>query len=118
MSTLIAQISAHSTVRMISLQGTNPLTWPTKRPSDVFDYQIDLSGALFGVNGGYIVSTDIQIEPSQIGDLSLDDVAANGYVLVVWLSAGIANVTYVITIEANSSSGLTVQRSISLSVIS
>jgi hypothetical protein len=117
MSTLITQIPAHSTARLILAAGPGPLIWPSKDPADVFDYQIDFTGALPGAAGNYIESADVLIDPDQIGDLSLDNVAADGCVLVLWLSGGKANVTYIVTITANSTNGLTILCSISLSVI-
>ena len=94
-----------------------PLCWPSKDPGDVLDYQLDIEPALIGNEGDTIGSVDIDIEPSQPGDLSLDNTAADGYRIVVWLSGGQAGTTYSITVKASLASGRTLQRSILLPVI-
>src|ERR1700731_3804145 len=74
-----------------------PLSWPSKDPGDVLDYQLDIEPALIGNEGDTIGSIDLDIEPSQPGDLSLDNTAADGYKIVLWLSGGQAGVNYNVT---------------------
>src|SRR4051794_21448643 len=95
----------------------SPLCWPSKDPGDILDYQLDIEPALIGNEGDTISSVDISIEPSQPGDLSLDNVAADGYRVIVWLSGGQAGTTYNITVKASLASGRAIQRSILLPVL-
>jgi hypothetical protein len=94
-----------------------PLSWPSKDPGDILDYQLDIEPALVGNEGDSIDSVDISIDPSQPGDLSLDNVSADGYKIVLWVSSGQANVTYSVTVKAALASGRTLQRSILLPVV-
>ena len=94
-----------------------PLNWPPKDPGDILDYQLDIEPALIGNEGDPIDSVDVEIDPNQPGDLSLDNVAADGYKIVIWVSAGQAGVIYTVTIKTALASGRTLQRSILLPVV-
>lgn len=94
-----------------------PLSWPSKDPGDILDYQLDIEPALIGNQGDTISSVDIDIEPSQPGDLSLDNAAADGYNIIIWLSGGQAGVTYGVTVKVALASGRTLQRTVLLPVV-
>ena len=94
-----------------------PASWPAKDPADTLDYQINIGPAFSGNDGDYITGVDVDISPSQPGDLSLDNVSADGPNVILWLSAGFAGVNYTITIKASLSSGRIIQRSILLPVV-
>lgn len=94
-----------------------PLSWPSKDPGDILDYQLDIEPALIGNEGDTISSVDANIQPSRPGDLCLDTTAADGYKIVFWLSAGQANVTYSVTVNVALASGRTLQRTVLLPVV-
>jgi len=94
-----------------------PLSWPSKDPGDILDYQIDIEPALIGNEGDTISGVDIEIAPSQPGDLSLDNIAADGNKIVLWLSSGQAGVTYDISVRVALVSGRALQRSVLLPVV-
>ena len=48
-----------------------PLNWPTKDPSDVLDYQFDITAAVVGNDGDSIATLDVTIEPNNPGDLTM-----------------------------------------------
>jgi hypothetical protein len=93
------------------------LSWPSKDPGDILDYQLDIEPALIGNEGDTIDSVDIDVDPSQPGDLSVDNIAADGYRIVIWLSSGQAGVTYNVTVKATLASGRTLQRTLLLPVV-
>jgi hypothetical protein len=93
------------------------LSWAPKDPGDVLDYQLSLEPALIGNEGDSIESVDVSVDPSQAGDLSVENVNADGYRVILWVSGGQANVTYTVTIRSALASGRTIQRSILLPVI-
>jgi hypothetical protein len=129
MATLVSHVWKPSKTRTITIdsfvpvpRGTTaasptPLSWPAKDPGDILDYQLDIEPALVGNVGDTITSVDIDIEPSQPGDLSLDNTAADGYKIVLWLSGGQASVTYYVTVLVALASGRTLQRTVLLPVI-
>jgi hypothetical protein len=129
MATIISHVWKPSTARTITIDGfvpvprgstaaaPPPLSWPPKDPGDILDYQIDIEPALIGNEGDSIESTDIEIDPSQPGDLVLDNATADGYKIVTWLSGGQAGVTYTVTFKATLTSGRTLQRSILMPVV-
>jgi hypothetical protein len=129
MATLVSHIWKPSKARSITIdsfvpvpRGTTaaaptPLNWPSKDPGDILDYQLDIEPALIGNEGDTIESVDIDVSPSQPGDLSTDNVTADGYRIVVWLSSGQAGVTYIVTVIVTMASGRTLQRSILLPVV-
>ena len=83
----------------------------------MLDYQLDIEPALFGNDGDTINTVDITINPSQPGDLSLDNTVADGYKIVLWVSGGQTNVTYNVTVLVTLASGRTLQRTLLLPVI-
>jgi hypothetical protein len=94
-----------------------PLTWPAKDPSDVLDYEFDMSAALAGNAGDGIASLAVAISPSATGDLVLNSSAADGAVAVLWLAAGQAGTTYTVRITAVTQSGRTIGRAVLLPVL-
>jgi|ERR1700677_4430751 hypothetical protein len=129
MATLVSHVWRPSKSRILTIDSfipvprgsiaiaPTPLCWPSKDPADTLDYQLDIEPALVGNEGDSIDSVDITIDPSQPGDLSLDNVSADGYKIVIWVSAGQASITYNITVKASLASGRTLQRSILLPVV-
>ena len=95
----------------------SPLSWAPKDPGDVLDYQLSLEPALAGNPGDTIETVDVSVNPSQAGDLSVDNVSADGHRIVLWMSSGQANVTYTVTILSTLASGRTIQRSLLLPVL-
>jgi hypothetical protein len=94
-----------------------PLCWPAKDPTDVLDYQFDISPAVLGNDGDTITTLDVTIEPSNPGDLALKSASVDGNVAVLWLSGGQAGVIYLIGMMITTVNGRTIQRSILLPVI-
>lgn len=129
MATLVSHVWKPSKARTISLdsfipvpRGTlatspAPLNWPSKDPADILDYQINIEPALVGNEGDTISGVDVDIEPSQPGDLSLDNTAADGYNIILWLSGGQASVTYNVTIKVSMATGRILQRTVLLPVL-
>jgi hypothetical protein len=129
MATLISHVWKPSKTRTITIDNFVPtprgstaavpalLSWPPKDPEDILDYQLDIEPALVGNEGDTIDSVDINIDPSQPGDLALDNIAADGYKIVTWLSSGQAGVTYNVTVKATLASGRTLQRTVLLPVV-
>jgi len=93
------------------------LTWPTKDPGDVLDYQLDISPALVGNDGDGITTLDVQITPSQPGDLALTSSAADGTSAVLWFSSGQPNTIYSIAITIGTMNGRSIQRTVLLPVL-
>lgn len=94
-----------------------PLNWPTKDPSDVLDYLLDIAPAVVGNAGDAIATLTVSVSPSLPGDLTVNSVAADGTVAVLWLSAGQAGTVYTVTLYITTTSGRTLQRSILLPVL-
>ena len=94
-----------------------PLNWPTKDPSDVLDYQLNISPALIGNGGNSIATLDISISPDNPGDLTLNAAQADGPSAVLWLSGGQAGTVYTITVAISTINGRALQRSILLPVL-
>jgi hypothetical protein len=129
MATLVSHIWKPSKSRTITIDSFVPvprgttatvpmmLSWPSKDPGDVLDYQLDIEPALVGNEGDTIDSVDVEVDPSQPGDLALDNVAADGYTVVIWLSGGQAGVTYNVTVRTTLASGRTLQRTVLLPVL-
>lgn len=95
-----------------------PLNWPTKDPADILDYELDISAALTGNDGDKIATLDVTIAPANPGDLTTNSAAADGSVIVIWMSGGQAGTVYVVTVLISTTSGRTLQRSILLPVLS
>jgi hypothetical protein len=94
-----------------------PLNWPTKDPTDVLDYQFDISPAVVGNDGDSIDTLDVTIEPCNPGDLALNSANADGTVAVLWLSGGQAGTVYTVTLVMATVNGRRIQRSILLPVV-
>jgi hypothetical protein len=129
MATLVSHVWKPSKARIITIdsfvpvpRGTTataptPLSWPSKDPGDILDYQLDIEPALIGNEGDAIESVDVNVVPSQPGDLSTDNITADGCRIVVWFSSGQAGTTYSVTALVTMASGRTLQRSILLPVV-
>ena len=129
MATLVSHVWKPSKSRILTIDSFVPvprgsaaisptlLSWPSKDPGDILDYQLDIEPALVGNEGDTIDSVDIEVDPSQPGDLSLDNVSADGYKIVLWFSSGQAGVTYKVTAKVALATGRTLQRSILLPVV-
>jgi len=95
-----------------------PLNWPTKDPTDVLDYQLDISPALIGNDGDAIATLDVTISPNQPGDLVMHNAYADGACAVLWLAEGQSGTVYTVTVLVSTGGGRTLQRSILLPVLS
>jgi len=94
-----------------------PLNWPTKDPQDVLDYQLDIAPAVVGNPHDTISTLTVASKPDNPGDLTINSVAADGTVAVIWLSGGQAGTVYTVTLLIGTTSGRTIQRSILLPVL-
>ena len=94
-----------------------PLNWPTKDPSDVLDYEINISPAVIGNDGDVISTLDVSISPNNPGDLVINSATADGTVAVIWLAEGQAGTVYTITALISTITGRTIQRTILLPVL-
>jgi hypothetical protein len=94
-----------------------PLNWPSKDPTDVLDYQLDISPALVGNDGDTIATLDVTIVPNNPGDLMLQSAQADGHIAVLWLSGGQAGTIYTVTLTLSTTNGRTLQRSVLLPVL-
>ena len=129
MTTLVSHVWKPSKSRTITIDSFVPvprgtvavtpalLSWPSKDPADVLDYQVSIQPALTGNEGDCIESADIDIHPNQPGDLSVDNVSADGATIIIWMSGGQSGVVYTVTIKTALASGRTLQRSIFLPVV-
>jgi hypothetical protein len=130
MATLVSHVWKPSRTRTITIDSFVPvprgttasasptlLSWPSKDPADILDYQLDIEPALVGNEGDTIESVDIGIDPSQPGDLRLDNVTADGYKISIWFSSGQAGTTYDVTVLTTLASGRTLQRTLLLPVV-
>jgi hypothetical protein len=129
MSTFIPHVWKPSDARIIAIDSFVPvprgsaavipalLSWPSKDPGDVLDYQVDIRPALYGNESDTIEGVDISIDPGQSGDLALTNALADGSKVIMWLSGGQPGTTYTITIKVELASGRAIQRSILLPVL-
>jgi len=92
------------------------LSWPTKDPSDVLDYEFDIAAALIGNEGDSIAAVNVLVTPNGTGDLTLNSVAADGSLVVLWFAAGHAGTVYIVQITATTTIGRTVGRAMLLPV--
>jgi hypothetical protein len=93
-----------------------PLVWPVKDPGDTLDYIFDIAPALTANSGDTIATLDVTISPDAVGDLALVSAAADGTRVVLWLTAGQALTTYVVTVTITTAGGRTLARSLALPV--
>jgi hypothetical protein len=129
MSTLATHVWRPSSARSITLDAfvpvargavavaPPPLAWPTKDPSDVLDYQFNISPAVTGNDGDAIATLDVSILPNAPGDLVLNSATADGLSAVFWFAGGQNGVAYAVTITIGTTNGRNLQRSIVLPVI-
>jgi len=94
-----------------------PLNWPSKDPRDVLDYQLDIAPAVLGNPHDAISTLNVATTPNNPGDLTINSVAADGTVAVIWLAGGVAGTVYTVTLLITTTSGRTIQRSILLPVV-
>jgi hypothetical protein len=94
-----------------------PLNWPTKDPSDVLDYEINISPAVIGNGGDMIATLDVSTSPSEPGDLVVNSMTADGTTAVLWLAEGQAGTVYTVTVLISTETGRTIQRTILLPVL-
>ena len=94
-----------------------PLSWPTKDPQDVLDYQLDIGPTTLGNSGDAIATLNVSVMPAAPGDLTVRSVAADGTHAVVWLAEGQAGTVYTVTFRITTTIGRVIQRSILLPVL-
>ena len=95
-----------------------PLNWPAKDPTDVLDYQLDITPAVAGDDSDVIATLDVTITPDNPGDLVMHNAYADGARAVIWLAEGQPGTVYTVTVLITTSSGRTLQRSLLLPVLS
>lgn len=95
-----------------------PLNWAAKDPTDVLDYQLDISPALVGNDGDKIATLDVTITPDEPGDLAMQSAYADGPCAVMWFAGGQSGTIYTVTVLLTTANGRTLQRSILLPVLS
>jgi hypothetical protein len=117
-----------SNARRVALDGFSPvprggagraqsiLIWPEKDPSDVLDYEIDIGPAILGNEGDAITAINITATPAATNDITITRVAADGDIVVVWISGGVAGTIYVVQVTISTANGRTLHRSILLPV--
>ena len=99
-----------------SAAATNVLSWPTKDPSDVLDYEVDIAAAIAGNLGDGISGVSVTITPNAIGDLAVNNIATDGTTAVIWFSAGLAGTTYVVQMTISTNTGRVLHRAVLLPV--
>lgn len=79
MATLVSHVWKPSTSRILTIdsfvpvpRGSTataplPLSWPSKDPGDILDYQLDIEPAVDGNKGDTINSVDIEVDPESAG---------------------------------------------------
>jgi hypothetical protein len=85
-----------------------PLNWPAKDPTDVLDYQFDISAAIVGNDSDAINTIDVTISPSSPGDLAVSGIGADGARAVMWLSGGQSGTVYTVTFLITTVNGRTI----------
>jgi hypothetical protein len=95
-----------------------PLQWPAKDPSDVLDYEFDVSAAVLGNEGDMITGVTASVTPNATGDLVINSVSLDGSVVVFWFAGGQAGTTYVVQATLTTSAGRTIGRVVLLPVLS
>jgi hypothetical protein len=128
MSTPATAVWRPSVARRVVLDGFFPvprgvvplppsrLAWPAKDPSDVLDYELDISEALAGTRDDTITSIDVTVRPSTSGGLTAGNMAADGTVAVVWFSGGVAGTTYSVQVAVGTANGRLIGRTVLLPV--
>lgn len=104
--------------RGVAQSAPAPLSWPAKDPSDVLDYEFDVSSALVGNEGDAIANVSASVTPNGTGDLAINSVSLDGAVAVFWMSGGHAGTTYVVAVSVTTNSGRTIGRVVLLPVLS
>ena len=94
-----------------------PLNWPTKDPSDVLDYILDIGPAIVGNDGDRIATLDVSLAPSNPGDLVMRSSTTDGCRVILWLSGGQAGMVYTLTFAISTINGRSLQRSVLLPVL-
>jgi len=103
--------------RGTSASAPAPLQWPIKDPSDVMDYQFDISPALLGNDADTIATLDVAIAPLTSPALSLSSTTTDGSLAILWLQGGLAGTTYTVTLLISTTNGRTVSRDLLLPVL-
>ena len=94
-----------------------PLNWPVKDPIDVLDYQLDIGPAVVGNESDSIATLDVEVTPSNPGDLVVKSTTTDGTLAVLWLSGGQSGTVYTVTLMITTVSGRALQRSVLLPVL-
>jgi hypothetical protein len=79
------------------------LQWPEKQTLDTLDYACDMTGDL--VAGETITDVAVSVSPSGAGELSVQGVASQGNIIVVWLSGGVGGRGYLVRLDVTTSAG-------------
>ncbi len=93
-----------------------PLVWPAKDPADVLDYEFDISAALLANRGDGIATIDVAITPDGASDLTLNSMAADGAIAVLWFGGGQIGTVYTVQLTIGTTDGRTISRAVLLPV--
>ncbi len=124
MPTTVTHVWRPSIARRVVLDGFVPvprgasaapsvLVWPAKDPADVLDYELDITAALAGNDTDTIATVDVVTVPT---DLVCTATAADGNLVILWLSAGTAGTTYSVRVSIGTAGGRSIARAIQLPV--
>jgi hypothetical protein len=91
--------------------------WPKKRPTEVLDYELEISAPLIDA-GDDISNLSISIAPSGSGELQPVSVALNGTRVVAWLSGGVPGRSYTVKLDASTTGGRTFEWLVGIEVSS
>lgn len=92
------------------------LTWAEKDPDDVEDRYLDWTDRLSEA-GDTIVSATWAVTPTgDAGDLAIDSQSETTVLTTVWLSAGRAGITYLLTCHIVTAGGREIDQTVKLKV--
>jgi hypothetical protein len=86
------------------------LSWPTKDPDEILDYQLDWSKRLLGDT---ITACDWSVPIGLTRNASYFD----GQITTVWLGDGALGETYTVTNTIETAAGRTMQQSVKLKIL-
>ena len=81
-----------------------PLAWPTKGPDAVLDYAYDFAPDMAENPGDTIVAASIAVQPSGVGEITINSIVIAGTILTVWLSGGVSGRRYLFKLIATTDS--------------
>jgi hypothetical protein len=85
---------------------TNNLTWPTKEPDEVLDFQIDATSKIAD-SADTIISASVAVAPSGPGEMIPMQITVAGSFITVWLSGGIPARVCQVKVQVTTAAGRT-----------